>query len=197
MINESDLVDQLRDSGNMQITAEEFAAQVKGITEQKAMETAEVPTLTVFHDIAMSHGFSPDNARQLMVEAGRSFELDDEWTPEDAILVSNWLKEAQAKKRRATPGLPYEPDTEGASRIPAPAYDDARIVEAEVVSRPLPSQNENPSMELSINFDTTEQVSEFINTLKSSGVSMGKPGSARVILRVNSYTAQAAVWQNL
>ena len=196
MINESDLVDQLRDGGGSQISAEEFAAQVKGMAEDKAMETAELPTLTIFHDIAMSHGFTPENARELFNEAGRSFELNDEWTPEDAIQVSDWLKEAQAKKRRSTPELPYEPDTERAARISSPAYDDARIIHAEMIP-PAPPDNTQPGMDLSINFDTKEQVEEFLETLKSSGVSLGKPGSARVVLRVSDYTAQAAVWQDL
>ena len=202
MINESDLVDELRSSGAAQVTAEEFAAQVKSMTEQVAMETASQDSLTIFHEIALAHGFAPDNARQLLVEAGRLFELDDEWTPADAIFVSDWLKEAQAKKRRATPGLPYEPDVDGAARIPEPAYDDARIqnsiIDAEVVDPPQAvATTMVGDMDLSINFDTREQAEEFLATLKESGVSLGKPGNARVVMKVSSYTAQAAVWQDL
>lgn len=202
MINETDLVDQLRDSGSTQITAEEFAAQVKGLSEQQAMETAAQDSLTIFHDIALAHGFTPDNARNLLLEAGREFELDDEWTPENAIHLSEWLREAQAKKRRTSAELPYEPDVEGAARIPDPAYDDARIVtkiiDAEVIDTPTAAATTVVGdMDLSINFDTREQAEEFLATLKDSGVSLGKPGVARVVMKISSYTAQAAIWQDL
>jgi len=52
-------------------------------------------------------------------------------------------------------------------------------------------------MDLSINFDTREQAEEFLATLKDTGVSMGKPGGARVVMKISSYTAQASVWQDL
>ena len=202
MINESDLVDELRSSGTSQVTAEEFAAQVKNIAEQNAMEIAAQDSLTIFHEIALAHGFTPDNARNLMIEAGRTFELDDEWTPEDAIYLSEWLREAQAKKRRASGNLPYEPGVDGAKRIPNPAYDDARIasevIDAEVVDTPQAvATTVVGDMDLSINFDTREQAEEFLATLKESGVSLGKPGAARVVMTISSYTAQASVWQDL
>tara|TARA_Y100000310_G_scaffold278814_1_gene297550 strand:- start:1522 stop:2130 length:609 start_codon:yes stop_codon:yes gene_type:complete len=202
MINEMELAEQLRGSGVSQVSAEEFAAQVKGMTEQQAMETAAQDSLTVFHDIALAHGFTPDNARTLLAEAGQEFELDDEWTPEGAIYLSEWLREAQAKKRRTSPELPYEPDVEGAARIPDPAYDDARVVteviDAEVVDTPIASATTVVGdMDLSINFDTREQAEEFLATLKATGVSLGKPGVARVVMKISSYTAQAAVWQDL
>ena len=202
MINETELADQLRGSEVSQVTAEEFAAQVKGMTEEHAMETSAQDSLTVFHEIALAHGFTPDNARNLMIEAGRTFELDDEWTPEDAIHLSEWLREAQAKKRRTSPEFPYEADEVGAARIPAPSYDDARVVteviDTEVVSTPQAVANTVVGdMDLSINFDTREQAEEFLATLKESGVSLGKPGAARVVMTISSYTAQAAVWQDL
>jgi len=202
MINESDLVDQLRGTGATQVTAEEFASQVKELSEQQVMETAAQDSLTIFHDIALAHGFTPDNARNLLLEAGKEFELDDEWTPENAIHLSEWLREAQAKKRRSSPGLPYEADVEGAARIPDPAFDDARIVteiiDAEVVDTPTTSATTVVGdMDLSINFDTREQAEEFLATLKDSGVSLGKPGVARVVMKISSYTAQAAIWQDL
>ena len=202
MINESDLADQLRGSGVSQVTAEEFAAQVKGISEQQAMETSAQDSLTIFHEISLAHGFAPDNARNLLIEAGRTFELDDEWTPEDAIYLSEWLREAQAKKRRSTGELPYEADEVGAARIPAPTFDDARlateVIDAEVVDTPQAvATTVVGDMDLSINFDTREQVEEFLATLKATGVSMGKPGGARVVMTISSYTAQAAVWQDL
>ena len=202
MINESDLVDQLRGSGVMQVTAEEFAAQVKGITEEQAMDTAAQDSLTIFHDIALAHGFAPDNARNLLIEAGRTFELDDEWTPENAILLSEWLREAQAKKRRTSPDFPYEADVVGAARIPEPSYDDSRInteiIDTEVVDTPQAvATTVVGDMDLSITFDTREQAEEFLATLKDTGVSLGKPGNARVIMKVSSYTAQAAVWEDL
>tara|TARA_R110000824_G_scaffold95305_5_gene229323 strand:- start:1062 stop:1670 length:609 start_codon:yes stop_codon:yes gene_type:complete len=202
MINESDLVDQLRGTGATQVTAEEFASQVKELSEQQVMETAAQDSLTIFHDIALAHGFTPDNARNLLLEAGKEFELDDEWTPESAIYLSEWLREAQAKKRRSSPGLPYEADVEGAARIPDPAFDDARVVteiiDAEVIDTPTASATTVVGdMDLSINFDTREQAEEFLATLKDTGVSMGKPGGARVVMKISSYTAQASVWQDL
>ena len=202
MINETELADQLRGSGVSQVTAEEFASQVKSMTEERAMETSAQDSLTIFHEIALAHGFAPDNARNLLIEAGRTFELDDEWTPEDAIHLSEWLREAQAKKRRTSPEFPYEADEVGAARIPTPAYDDARVVteviDTEVVDTPQSAATTVVGdMDLSINFDTREQAEEFLATLKNSGVSLGKPGGARVVMKISSYTAQAAVWQDL
>ena len=200
MIDEADLAAQLV-SGNQQ-TAEEFAAQVKGMTEEKAMESADQGTLTVLSDIALFYGITPALAVNLLSEAGRDFALDAEWTPEDAILVSDWLREAQAKKRRAGSELPYEPDLEGASRISEPLGGETQvapepIIEPEIINATPPAPPSKEALDLSINFDTREQAEEFIVTLKSTGVSLGKPGGARVIMTISHYNAQAAVWQDL
>jgi hypothetical protein len=211
MIDEVDLAAQLS-SGNQQ-TAEEFAAQVKNMSEQKVMESANQDTLTVFSDIALFHGFAPALAANLLAEAGRDFELDAEWTPEDAILVSNWLREAQAKKRRSGGGLSYEPDTEGASHIPTPSLHqeyqtDEKMYPPPASSEPTIEPEVVPAsttvasavvgdMDLSINFDTAEQIEEFLKSLKETGVSLGKPGSARVVMKISSYAAQVSVWQDL
>ena len=200
MIDEADLAAQLV-SGNQQ-TAEEFAAQVKGMTEEKAMESADQGTLTVLSDIALFYGITPALAVNLLSEAGRGFALDAEWTPEDAILVSDWLREAQAKKRRAGSELPYEPDQLGASRISEPLGEETQIapepiIEPEIINATPPAPPSKEALDLSINFDTREQAEEFIVTLKSTGVSLGKPGGARVIMTISHYNAQAAVWQDL
>ena len=200
MIDEADLAAQLV-SGNQQ-TAEEFAAQVKGMTEEKAMESADQGTLTVLSDIALFYGITPALAVNLLSEAGRDFALDAEWTPEDAILVSNWLREAQAKKRRAGSELPYEPAQLGASRISEPLGEETQIapepiIEPEIINATPPAPPSKEALDLSINFDTREQAEEFIVTLKSTGVSLGKPGGARVIMTISHYNAQAAVWQDL
>ena len=200
MIDEADLAAQLV-SGNQQ-TAEEFAAQVKGMTEEKAMESADQGTLTVLSDISLFHGFAPALAINLLAEAGRDFSLDAEWTPEDAILVSDWLREAQAKKRRAGSELPYEPDIAGAARISVPLGEETQVtpefvVEPEIIKKSPPTPSSEEVLDLSINFETSEQAKEFIATLKSTGVSLGKPGGARVMMKISGYNAQAAIWQDL
>ena len=144
MINESDLIAELRGGGDTQVTAEEFAAQVKGMTEEQAMESSETQVLTVFSEIAMSHGFTPTLAVSLLAEAGRDFEIDAEWTPEDAIHISNWLKEAQARKRRAGSELPYEPDLKNALKLPVPVIPAASVaVQVTVV---VPTGNNEPEV---------------------------------------------------
>ena len=46
MNNESELIAELR-GGGTQVTAEEFASQVKGMPEEQAMESSETKVLTM------------------------------------------------------------------------------------------------------------------------------------------------------
>lgn len=203
MINESDLIAELRGGGDTQITAEEFASQVKGMTEEQAMESSETKVLTMFSEIAMSHGFTPTLGANLLAEAGRNFELDAEWTPEDAIRISNWLKEAQARKRRAGSEIPYEPDTEGALKLPVPVTDgitlpqDPEPIEPEIVPSKSTSTHTVTTKEIVVNFKDRDEADEFLQMFElGEPVSLGKPGNARIVMQVSSYSAQEAAWEN-
>jgi len=205
MINESDLIAELRGGGDTQVTAEEFAAQVKGMTEEQAMESSETQVLTVFSEIAMSHGFTPTLAVSLLAEAGRDFEIDAEWTPEDAIHISNWLKEAQARKRRAGSELPYEPDLKNALKLPVPVTDGITLpqdpvpepIEPEIVSNRPASTHTVTTKEIVINFKDRDEADAFLQMFElGEPVSLGKPGNARLVIQVASYSAQEAAWEN-
>ena len=204
MINESDLIAELR-GGGTQVTAEEFASQVKGMTEEQAMESSETKVLTMFSEIAMSHGFTPTLAANLLAEAGRDFELDAEWTPEDAIRISDWLKEAKARKRRAGSELPYEPDIEGASKLPIPVTDGMTLpqdpvpepIEPEIVPSKSTSTHPVTTKEIVVNFKDRDEADAFLQMFElGEPVSLGKPGNARIVMQVSSYSAQEAAWEN-